>query len=361
MPRLAEEPGGPGAEHFAREVLAMTMTRTVGIAVGLALSMVALAGAATFGGLVGFFAGTAAGAAGGAAAGGLVGGLGVGTFERRISGTGPEKIAVIRVVGTIAREDGSGFFGLAASSRRIAGLLDRALDDSMVRAVILELDTPGGSVVASDEIHRKIQALRRKDRLVVALMTETAASGGYYIASGASHIIADPTTITGSIGVIVGLANIQELNRKIGIRTIVFKSGAFKDLGNPNRPITPQEAAIFQGLVNEAYDRFVGIVASGRRMPPARVRRLADGRIYTGQQALKLGLVDSLGHFPDAVEVVKRRTGLKDPLVVEYGGDRFLRMLLGAVGVPFRTWLGGLAGPFLEPGKPFSLQYLMVP
>jgi protease-4 len=333
------------------------MSRIAGIAVGLVLSLIALTGAAMFGGIIGF----AAGAASGAAAGGLAGGFGPGIPERRISGTGPEKVVIIRIVGPIAREDASGFFSGATSSRRIATLLDRAAADSMVRAVILDMDTPGGSVVASDEIHRKIQAVRQKNRVVVTLMTETAASGGYYIAAGTNHIVADPTTVTGSIGVIVALPNIQELSRKIGIRTIVFKSGAFKDLGNPNRAITPQEAAIFQGLVNEAYDRFVGIVAGGRRLTRAKVLQLADGRIYTGQQAAKLGLVDTLGHFPEAVEVVKQRTGLKDPLLVEYGGEGFLRTLLGSVGQPFRAWVANPVAPFPDLARPFSIQYLMVP
>jgi protease-4 len=240
-------------------------------------------------------------------------------------------------------------------------LLDRAERDEAVKAVILEMDTPGGSVVASDEIHQKIQALRRKHKVIVALMTETAASGGYYIAAATNHIVADPTTVTGSIGVIVALPNIQELSRKIGVRTIVFKSGTFKDLGNPNRPITADEAAIFQGLVDEAYQRFVHIVARGRRLDPARVRRLADGRIYTGQQAMRLGLVDTLGHFPEALEVVKQRTGLRDPLVVEYGAEGLLRSLLGSSGRYLRVWLSRPAAPYPDVGTPFSLQYLMAP
>jgi protease-4 len=332
----------------------------VGIAVGVILSMVGLGAAALVGGAIGF----AAGAAGGAAAGGLGGAFGAGSQERRISGAGPEKVAVIRVTGPITREAATGFFDAGASSRRIVELLDRAERDVMVKAVILDMDTPGGSVVASDEIHQKLQAVRRQGKIVVTLMTETAASGGYYIAAGTDRIVADPTTITGSIGVIVALANLEDLSRKIGIRTIVFKSGAFKDLGNPNRAVTHAEAAIFQNLVDEAYQRFVGVVARGRRLDRATVARLADGRIYTGQQAARLRLVDSLGHFPEAVQTVKRLTGLEDPLFVEYGGDGVLRALLGSRGQRLRLWM---LGP--EPGlerlsptaAPFSLQYLLTP
>jgi protease-4 len=331
------------------------MRQILGITLGAGLALVALAGAFAAGGLFGFVAG----AAGGAAARGAT----AGASERHLGGAGPDKVVVIRVAGVIAREDASDlpFFGGGASSRRIVDLLDRAQHDTAVKAVILDMDTPGGSVVASDEVHQKIQALRTAHKVTVALMTETAASGGYYIAAGTDHIVADPTTVTGSIGVIVELPNLQELSHKIGIRTVVFKSGAFKDIGNPNRPITPPEAAIFQGLVDEAYGRFVDIVARGRRMDRGRVLRLADGRIYTGRQAQRLGLVDSLGHFPQAVEIAKKLAGLKDAQIVEYGGEGFLRSLLGSAGRRLWIWTWGAGDVYPSFHKPFSIQYVMIP
>jgi len=332
------------------------MRQIVAVVLGLALALTALGGAFA----AGFGLGTVVGAAGGRA--GAVAGLVPGGPERRLGGAGPDKVAVIRIVGPITREGFSGlpFDSGGAASRRIAALLERARRDPAVKAVIVELNTPGGSVVASDEIARGLQALRRARKVAVALMTEVAASGGYYVASGADHIVADPTTITGSIGVIVTLANIQELSRKIGWRTIVFKSGAFKDLGNPNRPVTPQEAAILQGFVDEAYGRFVDVVAQGRRMDRARVRALADGRIYSGAQALRLGLVDSLGGFTEAVEAAKRRTGLADPLIVEYGGEGLLWALLGSTGRRVRLWLGGPpVDELVRPEQPIAVQYLM--
>jgi protease-4 len=332
------------------------MRQIVAVVVGLALAMAALGGAFA----AGFGLGTVVGAAGGRA--GVAAGLVPGGPERRLGGVGPEKVAVIRIVGPITREGVSGLplDSGGAASRRIAALLERARRDPAVRGVVVELNTPGGSVVASDEIARGLQALRRARKVVVALMTEVAASGGYYVASGADHIVADPTTITGSIGVIVTLANIQELSRKIGWRTIVFKSGAFKDLGNPNRPVTPQEAAILQGFVDEAYGRFVDVVAQGRRMDRARVRSLADGRIYSGAQALRLGLVDSLGGFTEAVDAVKRRTGLADPVIVEYGGEGLLWALLGSTGRRVRLWLGGPPlDELARPEQPIAVQYLM--
>lgn len=345
------------------------MRRTVWIAAGAALAVVALAGAATVGGIAGVLWGARAGSL--ARWGGPA--------ERYLTGEGPDKIAVVRVVGPISREGrGIAWLGAGASSRAIVRLLDHARRDPAVKAVIVELDTPGGSVVASDEVHQALVALRQAGRPVVALMTEVAASGGYYIAAAADHIVADPTTVTGSIGVVVALANTEALSRKIGIRTIVFKSGVFKDLGNPNRPVTPAEAAIMQRLVDEAYQRFVGAVARGRRMDPSRVRRLADGRIYTGLQAHRLGLVDSLGHLPQAVAVAMRRAGLHRATVVEYGGGGVLEVLLGPLGrrlpfardareplasdtlgapTPEAAWAAGAAPPV----RAVSVQYLMVP
>lgn len=328
------------------------MKQGVWVAAGVVLSLAALIFAALVGGVIGF----AIRAAGGAAAGGLSP-----SVERPVSGDGPNKIAIIRIVGPISRE-GAGFsvFASGAASRVIVQLLDRAARDDAVKAVILELDTPGGSVVASDEVHQKVMALRRARKHVVALMTETAASGGYYIAAAAEQIIADPTTITGSIGVIVALPNLEELSHKIGVRTVVFKSGALKDLGNPNRAITPQEAAIFQRLVDEAYARFVDVVAQGRKMDRSRVLALADGRIYTGRQALQAGLVDTMGHLPEAVDAAMKLAGLGQARVVEYGGEGFLRSLLGGTANRVRAWLWTPAELYPAWRGPFSVQYLML-
>jgi protease-4 len=315
---------------------------------GLALALVAL-GIAT---LVGVGIGAAL------TAGGAAGGAG----EHELGGEGPDKIVLIRIVGPIVREGGGfGLFGAVASSRRIVGQLDRALNDEAVRAVILELDTPGGSVVASDEVYRKLADLRTARKPVIALMTETAASGGYYIAAGADVIIADPATVTGSIGVIVVLPNFEELNRKIGLRTVVFKSGAFKDMGNPDRAMTPSEAAIFRQLVDEVFERFVGVVAQGRKIPRARVLQLADGRIYTGLQALRLGLVDRTGQMADAVIEARRRAGIQKARVVEYRTGGLLESVLGNTAPRLRVWLGFEPEIGRAPGTSFSLQYLMVP
>ena len=329
------------------------MKQVLWVTVGIILALVALAGAALLGGIIGFLAG----AGGTAATGGLSS-----PPERHISGEGPDKIVVIRIVGPISRE-GVGFsvFASGAASRAIVQMLDRAQRDDAVRAVILELDTPGGSVVASDEVHAKVMTLRGAGKHVVALMTQTAASGGYYIAAATERIIADPTTVTGSIGVIVALPNLEELSRKLGIRTVIFKSGAFKDLGNPNRPMTPQEAAIFQQLVDEAYARFVDVVARGRKMDRAKVLHLADGRIYTGRQALQAGLVDAMGHSPEAVEAAMKLAGLTQARVIEYGGEGLLHSLIGGSTSRLRGWLWNPTDLYPAVREPFSVQYLMVP
>jgi protease-4 len=319
---------------------------------GVVLALVALLSVGLAGGAIGFAVGALSGARGGG---------GGAPHERVLSGEGPNKIVVIPVAGIISREGGGvlPFFDGGASSLAIIDQLDRAERDDAVKAIILELNTPGGGVVASDEVYRRIRA-RRSRKPVVALMTEVAASGGYYIAAAANHIVADEMTLTGSIGVIVTLVNTEDLGRKLGIRTVVFKSGAFKDMGSPDRPMTRTEAAMFQQLVNEAYNRFVGAVASGRKMDPGRVRRLADGRIFTGRQALRVRLIDSLGQMPEAIAVAKRAAGITDAMVVEYAPKGFWQSLAGsAIGGIGRRLFG--EWPAAAGRRPFSVQYLMLP
>lgn len=317
------------------------MQRPAVWAAGVVLALVALLAAA----LAGFGAGLAVGS-------GLRRPEGRG--ERVLSGEGPDKVALVRLVGAISHE-GAGWLSLGptVSARRVLDLLERARRDPAVKAVIVELNTPGGSVVASARIHDKLAELRRSGKPVVALMTEVAASGGYYVAAAADRIVADPSTLTGSIGVIVVLPNLQEFNRRIGLRTVVFKSGRFKDMGNPDRPLTPEEAALFQGIVNEAYRRFVDVVAQGRRMEVPRVLQLADGRVYTGAQAHRLGLVDALGALDRAMTEALQLARVRRARLVEYVEGGFLGSLLNLRGDPSHR---------LAPeSQPFSVQYLMLP
>ena len=326
------------------------MRQSVLVVAGVVLALVALLSVGLVGGAVGFAAGALIGAGGGGAA-----------DERVLGGQGPHKIVVIPVVGVINREGGGflPFLGGGASSLEIMDQIDRAEEDDAVKAIILELDTPGGGVVASHEVYRRIQA-RRTRKPVIALMTEVAASGGYYIAAAANHIVADETTITGSIGVIVTLLNTQDLDRKLGIRTVVFKSGAFKDMGSPDRPMKAAEAVLFQQLVDEAYGRFVGAVAKGRKMSPSAVRRLADGRILTGRQALRARLVDSLGQMPEAVAIAKKAAGITDAEIIEYGPKGFWESLAGSTlgAMAQRLW-DRSPEAILRGRRHFSVQYMM--
>lgn len=246
--------------------------------------------------------------------------------EVLIEGDSTDKVAMINVVGEIFSDPGGGLDG--ASDTNIVKQLQIADEDPDVKAIILNLETPGGTVVASDNIYNKVLKVDGK-KPVIALMNDVAASGGYYIAAGASEIVAHPSTWTGSIGVIAMIPNLEETAGKVGVKLNVIKSGEFKDLGSAFRPMTDQERDIFQTLIDEAYDGFVDVVAKGRDLTPERTRELADGRIYSGKQAKELDLVDhlgdqdfafsrakGLGKSSDASLVVYRRVGgLFDDLI----------------------------------------------
>ena len=176
-----------------------------------------------------------------------------------------------------------------------------------VKAIILDINSPGGSVGAVQEIYSQILRVRQEKHIpFVALFDDVAASGGYYIASACDQIVAHPGTLTGSIGVIFSVSNLEGLFGKIGYKMESIKSGKHKDMGSPARPLTAEERAILQGVINDAYEQFVAAVAAGRRLPVDQVKPLADGRIYTGSQALKLKLVDAIGDSEDAVALAAK-------------------------------------------------------
>jgi protease-4 len=178
-----------------------------------------------------------------------------------------------------------------------------------VKAVVVRVDSPGGGVAASQEIYHAILELRAK-KPVVASLGGVAASGGYYVASACDAIVANPGSLTGSIGVIMEMGNVQELLQKIGVQAEVLKAGPYKDMGSPVRPLTDDERAIFQRMIDSVHTQFITAVAGGRKMDEAKVRALADGRIYSGEQAHELGLVDSLGGFQDAIAMAAERGGI---------------------------------------------------
>jgi len=199
--------------------------------------------------------------------------------------------------------------------------LDRALDDRHVKGIILRLDTPGGEVTASDVLYNEIRNFRSKTGLpVVALMMGLATSGGYYVASACDTIIAHPSTITGSIGVISIFPNLEELFGKVGVKMNVIKSGRMKDAGSPFREMNEEEKSVFQDIIDGFHDRFLQVVLEGRREKVSmdRLRALADGRIYTAAQAQESGLIDTVGYFNDAYKRACVLAGLPQAKVIAY-------------------------------------------
>lgn len=235
--------------------------------------------------------------------------------EFLVRGASGDKIAMINVVGEIFSDPENTAAG--ASDTNIISRLRFAADDPDVTGIILNLETPGGGVLASDAIYSEVAEIA-EEIPVVALMGDVAASGGYYIAAGASEIVAHPYTWTGSIGVIATIPNVEEAAGKLGITMNVIKSGDLKDLGSPFRPLSDPERAIFQQLIDEAYNGFVAIVAEGRGLSEERTRELADGRIYSGLQAAELGLVDHLGDRDTAFERAQDLAGTPDASLVLY-------------------------------------------
>jgi len=233
-----------------------------------------------------------------------------------------DKVLMIDIDGTISAALETSFFGREKSVvARVFERLERAAADPAVKAVILRLDTPGGEVTASDIVYHEILRFKeRTGRPVIGLMMSVAASGGYYIASACDVIIAHPSTLTGSIGVISIFPSVESLMAKVGVKVNVIKSGPVKDSGSPFRDMTEDEKKIFQGIIDEYYEGFLTVVARGRKgkIKDADLRTIADGRVYTAPQALKLGLVDGLGYFEDAFGKARDLAGIKSARLVSY-------------------------------------------
>ena len=215
-----------------------------------------------------------------------------------------EKVAVLEIKGVIA--DSQPTIEQLATFRK----------DSSVKAVVVRIESPGGGVSPSQELYQEVGRTGREKPVVVS-MGSIAASGGYYIASAAQKIYANPGTITGSIGVILQFTNFEELLNKIGFRMEIVKSGKFKDVGNPSREMTAEERASLQTMIDNVHQQFVRDVARGRRMQEEEVREVADGRIFTGEQAKELGLVDELGNLRDAINAAAKLAGIEgEPKIV---------------------------------------------
>ncbi|MFQ5809170.1 MAG: signal peptide peptidase SppA, partial [Armatimonadota bacterium] len=243
-------------------------------------------------------------------------------------------IALVRIQGLIAESMGGGPFGLGYESgvQSIIDQLERARKDSSVKAVVIRINSPGGSAAASQEIYQAVKRVRGRKPVIVS-MGDVAASGGYYVAAGADHIVASPATLTGSIGVIMQTINFEALMERYGVKADTVTSGAYKDTGSMWRKMTEQERKYWQGMVDDVYEQFVGDVAAGRKdkgLSESQLRKLADGRVFTGKQALENKLVDELGGLRTAIEAAKTRAGIKEAHLRELRRKTFFEEVMGA-------------------------------
>lgn len=236
-------------------------------------------------------------------------------------GSSSEKIAVIKIYGPITTIPETGLFSEATDSMVDATIkkLDKAMSDNNVQAIILDINSPGGEVYGTELIANKIDEIKTEGIFVVALLRDTAASGGYYIAAKADNIIASHTTVTGSIGVFFQLQDLEGLYEKLGIKTyyVVNSEGDLKVVRGELEDKDSKAYQVLQSIADDTYDQFVSVIAEGRNMSRNEVIKIADGRVYSGLQAKELGLVDELGYFETAVEQAKKNAELSDPTIYE--------------------------------------------
>ncbi|HKP93704.1 MAG TPA: signal peptide peptidase SppA, partial [Chthoniobacterales bacterium] len=274
-----------------------------------------------------------------------------------------DKIAVIPMRGLISSSLSGNVGDSMVEDMRLA--LQQARDDDHVRAVVLEIDSPGGEVTASDIIYSWVVKTRAK-KPVVVYMDSLAASGGYYVACGGKYLMANETTITGSIGVIIQTLNYEQLFNKIGLASVVFKSGKFKDMLNGARPVTPEEREYVQNFVMKTYDKFLGIVARERNLPADLLRNtVADGRILSGKDALDNKLIDGVGQIEDAFAKAKELGNAQGATIVKYGPpftlSRFFRALGRSSDPKIELTLPKQLMPQLETGRAYFLPSFYAP
>jgi protease-4 len=273
-----------------------------------------------------------------------------------------DRIVQLDVTGVITGDSGPGGGSMVEEIKRA---LHQAVEDSRVKAIVLRIDSPGGEVTASDTLYAAVKEAAAK-KPVVAYLDSVAASGGYYIACGAERIVAHPTGITGSIGVIMSGYGVQGLMEKAGVETRTFKSGAMKDAGAMSRAMTEPERAFFQELVMRNYERFVGIVSAARGVSVDLLRAgVADGRVVLGEAAVAEKLADEVGYVEAAYEAARRLAGVDDAEVVRYtrtpGWRDFLGFLAesgggaGGGAMKVQVEVPGLSGPAMRPGRCYFL------
>lgn len=231
-----------------------------------------------------------------------------------------DKIAIIDVSGVLMNAPSTQLFGEGEHAVALfLEKLDKARRDPSVKGVLLRINSPGGSVVASELMHDELRHFKKTGKPVIAVIMDVGASGGYYVACASDEIIAHPSSIVGSIGVIMQMFEIAGTLEKLGASATAITSGRFKDTGSPFRPMRPGERAIFQNIVDDMYERFLAVVQSGRpQLDEEAVRTLADGRVFTGTQALELGLIDRIATLRESLQILRERAGLRAVRVVTY-------------------------------------------
>ncbi len=268
--------------------------------------------------------------------------------ERVLSGEGKDKILLMDITGVITSEEGSSVIGGTKKPGMLAEMregFDRARKDRNVKAVVLRINSPGGGVTASDTLYHEIKKFKMETGVkVVAHFLDAGTSGAYYAALASDRITAQPTSITGSIGVIMLRIDATGLMQKIGVQTLEISSGEQKGMGSPFRPVSAEEKKIFQAMIDSLYGRFVGVIADERKMAPERVKQFADGRIYTSQEAKDAGLIDDIGYLDDAFMQARKLANLERATVVTYlrpGEYRPNIYSMNVININF----GDLAGP----------------
>jgi protease-4 len=237
--------------------------------------------------------------------------------------------------------------GLIAETDDLVRELRQHRENPSIRAVVIRINSPGGVVGPTQEVYEALRRLRRSGKPVVASLGAVAASGGYYVAVGADQIYANPGSLTGSIGVIMQMANVDSLMKKVGVEYVVVKAGAYKDIGNFSRPMTPEERRVLQTLLDDVHAQFIDAVAEGRHLPREQVVQFADGRVFSGTQALQLKMVDAMGGLEDAVNAAAKLANLPIPPAVERPRRRFsvIDLLRNELGLP-------APGSLLRPSLP---------
>lgn len=271
-------------------------------------------------------------------------------------------VAVVHLDGPIVMDDSSQGWSVSSTSvsaDTIKKTLAELEADDQVKAVVLMINSPGGSAVASDEIYHQVLKLK-ETKPVIAHFSQMAASGGYYIGAAASQIVAHPQSLTGSIGVIFNFYELSDLYQKLGVTANTIKSGEFKDVGSESRPLSDAEREQLQGLVDATYSEFVTAVARGRSMDESKVRELADGRLYTGRQALELGLVDQVGTSDRAIDVAIEVINAPDAAVYEYSDEGFWQSLFSAEAISLIPGVKNLLPRLSPASSQMGLMYMSV-